>query len=101
MVEEENHDNQFFPHTHNFFHPVKKEITSFNLRPNDKNLGGNQIGSICRRQYHVANMLISLFDRVENIVGKGENTGYQHFLLFPQCFQNASFSRLLKIRTVW
>ena len=25
--------------------------------------------------------------RVENIVGKGENAGYQHFLLFPQCFQ--------------
>ena len=23
---------------------------------------------------------------VENIVGKGENAGYQHFLLFPQCF---------------
>ena len=21
--------------------------------------------------------------RVENIVGKGENAGYQHFLLFP------------------
>ena len=28
---------------------------------------------------------------VENIVGKGENAGYQHFLLFPQCFQKASF----------
>ena len=26
------------------------------------------------------------FDSVENIVGKGENAGYQHFLLFPQCF---------------
>ena len=25
-------------------------------------------------------------ERVENIVGKGENAGYQHFLLFPQCF---------------
>ena len=25
--------------------------------------------------------------RVENIVGTGENAGYQHFLLFPQCFQ--------------
>ena len=25
--------------------------------------------------------------RVENVVGKGENAGYQHFLLFPQCFQ--------------
>ena len=33
--------------------------------------------------------LISLFDWVENIVGKGENAGYQHFLLFPQCFQKA------------
>ena len=28
--------------------------------------------------------------RVENIVGKGENAGYQHFLLFLQCFQKAS-----------
>ena len=26
-------------------------------------------------------MIISVFDRVENIVGKGENAGYQHFLL--------------------
>ena len=25
--------------------------------------------------------------RVENIVGKGENAGYLHFLLFLQCFQ--------------
>ena len=24
---------------------------------------------------------------VENIVRKGENAGYKHFLLFPQCFQ--------------
>ena len=30
--------------------------------------------------------------RVKNIVGKGENAGYQHFLLFRQCFQKASFS---------
>ena len=26
-------------------------------------------------------------DRVENIVGKEESAGYQHFLLSPQCFQ--------------
>ena len=25
--------------------------------------------------------------RVESIVRKGENAGYQHFLLFPQCFE--------------
>ena len=34
-----------------------------------------------------AQMMISVFDRVENIVGKGENAGPKHFLLFPQCFQ--------------
>ena len=28
---------------------------------------------------------------VENIVGKGENAGYQHFLLFPQYFENVYF----------
>ena len=39
--------------------------------------------------------------RVENIVGEGENADYLHFLLFPQCFQKASFSRLLKVGIVW
>ena len=34
-------------------------------------------------------MIVSVFDRVENIVGKGENAGYQHFLHFPQCFEKA------------
>ena len=32
--------------------------------------------------------------RVENIVEKGENAGCQGFLLFPQCFQRASFLEL-------
>ena len=35
---------------------------------------------------------------VENIVGKGENTGYQHFLLFPQCFQKDSLPTDVKSR---
>ena len=39
---------------------------------------------------NVAKMKISLIDRVENTVGKGENAGYQHFLLFPQGFQKPS-----------
>ena len=30
---------------------------------------------------------LNLSDRIENIVGKGENTGYLHFLLFSKCFQ--------------
>ena len=39
--------------------------------------------------------MISVFNRVEN-VGKGENAGYQHFLLFPHCFQKASFLKGVK-----
>ena len=45
--------------------------------------------------------MIFIFDRIENIVGKGENAGYQHFLLFPQCFQKASFSEFFKVGIVW
>ena len=33
-------------------------------------------------------MIISICDRSE----RGENAGYQHVLLFPQCFQKAFFS---------
>ena len=46
-------------------------------------------------------MMISLYDRVENIVAKGENAGYQYFLLFPQCFQKASFPEASKGVIVW
>ena len=35
--------------------------------------------------------------RVENIVRKGENAGYQHFLLFPQCFQKPSSPGSLEV----
>ena len=35
-------------------------------------------------------------DGSENIVGKGENAGFQHFLLLPQCFQKASFIGVIK-----
>ena len=45
--------------------------------------------------------MIFVLDRVENIVGKGENAGYQHFLLFSQCFQRAFHQGSLKVRIVW
>ena len=32
----------------------------------------------------------------QNIVEKGENAGYQHFLLFPQCFSEAFILRFVK-----
>ena len=42
-------------------------------------------------------MRIAIFDTEENIVEKGENAGYQHFLLFPTMFSKASSCRLADI----
>ena len=50
---------------------------------------------------NVVQMMICATDWVENIVGKGEKAGYQHFLLFPKCFLKASFPGSLKIGIVW
>ena len=43
---------------------------------------------------------LSLIEQ-KNIVGKGENAGYQHFLLFPQRFQKTSYTGSLKLGIVW
>ena len=46
-------------------------------------------------------MIISVFDRVENIVGKGEIACTSNFSFSPQCFQNASFPDPSKGVIVW
>ena len=33
--------------------------------------------------------------------GKRKNAGYQHFLLFPLCFQKLSFPEVLKVGIMW
>ena len=38
---------------------------------------------------------------VENIVGKGENAGNHHVLLFLDCFQKAFYSGSFKVGIVW
>ena len=50
---------------------------------------------------NVAEIKISFYNRLENTVGKGENAGYQHFLLFQQCFAKPSSLGSLKVRIVW
>ena len=42
------------------------------------------------KKLDVAKMKISLSDRVESTVGKGENAGYQYFLLSQQWFPKPS-----------
>ena len=50
---------------------------------------------------NIAKMTISFFNRIENTVGKGENAGYQHFLLFPHCFPNSFSLRPSKVGILW
>ena len=69
--------------------------------PNDNFLELTKFKAFADDNSNVAKMVIFVCDRVENIVGKGENAGYQHFLLFPQCLQKASFPGSLKIGIVW
>ena len=48
----------------------------------------------------VVKMMNYVLDRVEETVGKGENAGYQHFLL-QNCFQKLSSPRAVKVGIGW
>ena len=61
-----------------------------NPLPNDKILDVTELKEFADDKLNIAEMMISLFDRAENTVGKGENSGNQHFLLFPQFFPKPS-----------
>ena len=56
------------------------KTTKFLTSPNSKHL---QTTNKYVQKLHLVHM-----GMVENIFGKGENAGYQHFLLFPKYFQN-------------
>ena len=64
----------------------------FNSLPNDKSLAWSILEAFANDKIKVDKMEIFVFDRIENIVGKAENAGSQHFLLFSQCFQRAFIS---------
>ena len=66
---------------------MAKSLNRINSLTNDKILDWSKFKAFADDKFDVAKMMISVLYRVENIVGKGENAGYQHFLLFPQCFE--------------
>ena len=71
---------------------VLQEYTAkFNSLPNNKILDLSKLKAFADDKATVAKMMISLFDRVENIVEKEENAGNQHFLLFQKYHQNHLF----------
>ena len=72
-----------------------------NSLPNNTILGMSKFKARAYNKFGVAEIMGYIFEREENIVGKGENAGYQHFLLILQCFQEASYPGSLKIGIVW
>ena len=66
-----------------------------------KILDWSKLIALADNKLNVTEKLQFVLGRVENIAGKGENAGYQHFLLFPQCFQKCPFSRSLKVWILW
>ena len=76
-------------------------IWRINFLQNDKLLDMSILKAFADDKIILTQKLKIVMGRVENIVGKGENAGYQHFLLFLQCFQKLSFPEVLKVGIVW
>ena len=68
--------------------------------PNDTILDWSRLKALADNKIKVTAILKIILGRVENIVRNGENAGYQHFLLFPQCFQKTPLLGLLKVDCV-
>ena len=70
---------------------AENKLRLVNFLPNGKLLDQPILKAFADDNFKVAQMVQFFFDRVENIVGKGENAGYHQFFLFPQCTQKSSF----------
>ena len=62
-----------------------------NSLPNDKIVDLSKLKAFVDDNSNVNQRWKFPLGTLENNVGKEENAGYQHFLLFPQCFQKASY----------
>ena len=66
----------------------------------DKILALSKLKEFADNNLSVAQLVQFYYERVENMVGKGENVGYQRFLLFPTMLSKGSFLKVVKIRGV-
>ena len=80
---------------------MRNKLLQLNSLANDKILNWSKLKTFTEDNMNEPQMIICVFDREENIVGKGENAGYQHFLFFPQCSQAPSFSGSSEVGIVW
>ena len=73
------------------FPGVSKGVTVWewvNSLTSNKVLDGTKFKAFAEVKFNVAKKMISLFVSIENIVGKEENDGYQHFSFSLNVFQS-------------
>ena len=66
-------------------------FNDLNSLPNCKILDLLKLKAFADDKINVIQKLRFDFRRVEIILRKGENAGYKHFILFPQCFEKFPF----------
>ena len=97
----ENADKQHFLLLPQCFLLYQRKITTFNsltiVLNYDKILDWSKLKAVADNKINVTEELKFVLGRVENIGGKREYAGYQHFILFPQCFQKPSYTGSSKV----
>ena len=73
------------------------QIPSLSL-PNDKILRFSKLKAYADDKIILTQKLKFVLGSEVNVVGKGENAGYQHFFPFPIMFSKIFFSRRVKSR---
>ena len=75
-------------------------VIRLNPLPEDIILDWSKLKAFADDKIIVTEKMKFVLERVEKIVGEGENVGYKHFLLFPKCFKKASYTGSLKVGIV-
>ena len=65
---------------------VGKRENACNSLSNNKILDHSKFKELADDKINATKKLKFVKGMAENILGKGENAGYQHFILFPKCF---------------
>ena len=76
-------------------------VNMFNSLPHEKILDQSKFQALADNKINATEKFKFVLGMVENILEKGKNAGYQHFLLFPKCFQKPPSAKSLKVWIVW
>ena len=77
---------------------ILSSANAFRPLPDDKITGFHKLKAFADNKLNITQKVTVVCHRIENIVGKEENAGYQHFLLFTQCFSKGFLLQCIRSR---